>query len=475
MWSIYESIILVCKLNLIIIYIVFIIVAISNTSYCIADEYNTKEDKSKLDNSMFERGFGIDKFVFSGFSPKTSDNMKGPKGGWIKNLSKDRFTFAGPWYGSKKIKAGEKKWYMDIVLDCIKSDIKMIFPLVPHRTITDTKDKKYHGAPGTSISIANLNSYGDDEVADADDKQIDAWINDVEEQIKDVVVDEKINSVVAIWYIMPEEMRYWKKRELELLRRMCETVKKIDPKRRPAMMYEPQHSSKERLKWTIPYQDILTIGIYPHYSGNDWNRVQVRHAMAQILKTIEDTNSTALPAPTLEMFEDNDHPYANSAIPWISRFVRHDVYCAFANGAKGILVWSMGRRTGFKNYSKFYGAWADVSKELYELGLRDVFINGAPTNSAKITVTSGEEYVRFKWNKKIETYPTVSVRDWLYKDKVYILIVNSSDKPVGFTLDGVPEGEYRALFVGDTVVVNSLEAIILPPLGTMMLTQYASS
>jgi hypothetical protein len=243
------------------------------------------------------------------------------------------------------------------------------------------------------------------------------------------------------------------------------------------MMYEPQHSSADRLERTIPYQDIVTVGIYPHRVGNDHKRIQVRHAMTQIMQAIERTDSDALPIPALEMFENTEHPYNPADIPLIPTFVNHDAYCAFANGAKGIFIMSMGRRSGFITYTDYYSSWANVSTELFKLDLRDVFRFGRPLGLATVTVTSGEEEIQFQWLQREdgtylidEIYPSISVRDWHYKGKRYVLIVNSSENPIVFTLNGLKKGIYKNLFTHTKYVVrdDSL-SLSLPALGVMIL------
>lgn len=413
-------------------------------------------------------GFRVsDLFFIGGYSAKTSKYLRGPAGGWISDLAQDHYTIVGAAYprGSNWFDG----WMDCEVSDCIEHNLSLVYPIVPRRTVTNTKSPKYHGPVGSPICVANINRYSDDEVNDADEQQIDIWIADVEQQIKAVVADPGRNAIIAVWCIMPEEMRYWEKRELELLQRMHDAVKKYDPLQRPTMMYEPQHSSAKRLKKTIPYQDIVSVGIYPHHAGNDHKRIQVRHAMTQIMRAIEETGSDALPIPTLEMFEDTKHSYNPADIPLIPKFVRHDAYCAFANGAKGIFIWSMGRRKGFTTYTDYYNAWANLSKELFELGLRDVFRDGNVLDQTIVDVISGQENIRFQWNKIDETYPSLSIREWSHKQKRYILIVNSSEGSVDFILSNLKNGNYENLFTGSNYVVRGTLSLSLPPLGIIML------
>ncbi len=409
-------------------------------------------------------------FVMAGYSAKNSSNLNGPTGGWISDLAGDHFTIAGPYYpqGSDWLDS----WMEDELADAVRYDLCLAYTIAPRRTVADEESPKFHGPVGTAIvSVPHLNFYGDDEVTDASDEQMDIWIADVEDQIQTAVADPARNERIALWAIMPEEMRYWRPKEQQQLQRMHEAVKRYDPLQRPTMMYEPQHALAQRLEQTLPYQDIVAVGSYPHVSGNDHRRIHVRHTVTQILRAIELSGSTALPAPVLEMFEDQNHPYDLADVSSIPRFVRHDAYSAFANGARGLIVFSMGRRAGFATYSLYYDAWARVARELSKLRLRDVFLKGKPLGKARARVTSGEKEIRFQWVDGIdETYPSTSVRDWSYNGRRYVLAVNSLEGAVRFTLGGLRNGVYRDLFTGRRRLVtrHSLD-LSLPPLGVTIL------
>lgn len=411
-----------------------------------------------------------------GYSAKTSDNLSGLTGGWISDLANDKFTVAGPYY---PLTPDWLTGWMDTqISDCLKYNLRLAYTIVPRRTITDSESPKYHGLVGSPIRVANLNSHGDDEVTDASDEQIEIWVADIEQQIRTAVADANRNEKISAWYLMPEEMRYWRDKELTLLRRMHEAVKRIDPLKRPTFMYEPQHSQAERLERTIPYQDIVTVGIYPHYSGNDHQRVQIRHTMTQIMQAIKSTESNALPIPALEMFENDERPYPPEDVSLIPTFVKHDAYCALANGAKGFLIWSMGRRSGFTRYTDYYNAWAGVSRELFRFGLDDVILYGKVLNEVTAVITSGQPRIRFQWLRKADgsyqidaTYPSISLRDWSYKLRRYLLIVNSSNESIEVTIRNLKKGTYQELFTRRKYNVKASSLTLsLSSFGVLILT-----
>lgn len=223
-------------------------------------------------------------------------------------------------------------------------------------------------------------------------------------------------------------------------------------------------------------------GIYPHISNenhqkNDDQRIQVRHALTQMttanaLLGYYVLGFTKRVLPVLEMFESSEHPFSEAEAARIPEFVRHDTYAAFANGADGLLIFSMGKREGFTNYSTYYDAWVEVAQQLTTLGLRDVFQNGQVQNGAMATVTSGESTINFKWEKASidETYPSLSVRDWLLDGKRYILVVNSLDSEVSFQLDNISPKVYRDIFTQEQHNgANGSLQLSLSPLGVIML------
>ena len=454
----------------VIVSVLGLIVFLNNCPSVFAEQPQTVDD---LNVANFNSQYRVancnakDLFIFGVYSPRTSRASDRNFGVSLSDIAKDNFTIAGPFYphGPEWLEG----WLNSEAAECLAYDICLAYPIVPRRTVRDKNSPKYHGPVGSPVRVANLNHYGDDEVADADDEQIKVWVTDVEHQIRGAISDPTKNSVIAMWYILPEEMRYWKKRELELLQSMHNAVKKHDPLQRPTMMYEPQHSAAKRLMKTVPYQDILTVGIYPHHAGNDRKRIHVRHTMSQIVQAIKVTGSDAFPMPTLEMFEGVDYPYDAINVPLIPKFIRHDAYCAFANGAKGIFVWSMGSRRGFRTYNYYYDSWAKLSKEVSKLGLHKVFLQGKLLRQATVSITSGETNIRFQWNKIDQIYPTISIRDWSYNQKRYILIVNSSQGAVNFTLHGIKEGTYRNLFNNITYIIRGPISLSLPAYGVMVL------
>lgn len=386
-----------------------------------------------------------DSYIFGAYSPRLGT---GAGGGFIADLAADSFTLGGLSYAD-----GEK--YEAEVRECIVRGLKIAFRLCPRRP------------DGRRVSTHN------DEVAKAAPDQIDAWVEQVRGQIKAVVADPVLDGHVAAWYLMPEELRPSQPREKELLQRLYDSVRALDPRRRPAWMYNPQHSTAERFVELGAWLDYFSMGIYPHHAGNDHNRLQVRHALEQMKLANARLGARKPILPVLEMFASADYPYRPAEAALIASFVRHDAYCALANGASGILVWSFGKRPGFSAYADYYAAWAGIARETRELGLREVFSDGVERDAVALSVVSGPARVPFKWGRFAESYPPLSSRAWEHRGRVYVLVVNSSEEPVGFVLrDTIRRGfsGYRNLLDRELYrFADSSLRLSLPPRGVLVM------
>jgi hypothetical protein len=392
-------------------------------------------------------------FIMTAYSPR-APGSGGADGGHMDELAADYFTVIGLTYQQPD----DPLFFQEEMNAAVAYDLCLIYPLGPTRTVSD------FGEVGTRVGVTG------DEVTNATAGQMDTWIADVENQIQAALADPVLSERIVAWYLFPEELRYWRARELELLQRMSQAVDAHDPQARPAWMYEPQHASSGRLQETIPYQDIVSVGIYLHHAGNDHQRIQVRHTMEHMMNAIS-YDGTGKPAiPVLEMYESDSAPYDPADIPLIPEFVRHDAYTAFANGASGIMIWSMGSRSGFNTYTDYYNAWAAVSNETFDLGLRDVFSGGTLLGRASATVLSGEATIHFVWSDFDETFPSLSVRDWSWDGRTYVLVVNSSEGSVGFTLHGLDDGTYQDVFTDAAYLVEEGAVDLqLPARGVIML------
>ena len=259
------------------------------------------------------------------------------------------------------------------------------------------------------------------------------------EETAPVIRELAKNPEIAYWDVTPEERRHWKQRDVLYLKTMYEIIKANDPLKRPVFMYEPGHRGADSLVKLLPYQDLSAKGTYTSYSGFKTQRVWVRYSVEQETKAIK---AAALGRPVVpfllpEMFRD----VPENEYPQIESWVRHDVYCGIANGARGVLVFSARRRTNFAAYPKYLAAYLRVCRELSKGSeLSQAILFGKPTSDLEITITSGPEKIPLKKNKIDTTYPSLSVAQFLWNGARYLLVVNSADQPVKAMADNLVYG-----------------------------------
>lgn len=245
------------------------------------------------------------------------------------------------------------------------------------------------------------------------------------------------DPAICWWNISPEELRMWRKTERDFLATVSAAVRETDPRKRPFFMYAPGHLSAERLEPLCQYLDIIGKGMYTNYSKAKGDRVFCRWTIEQELEAIRKAGVKGRVAIALpEMFQQP----ADSELPNIETWARHDVYAAVAAGAKGVLVFSARRRPKFDAWDAYLGAYLKICRELQgELGQATLF--GETKNDLTVSVTSGPESVKFKFfNYPEKEYPSIGFANLAYRNSRYLILVNSSAQPVNAVLDGLVYG-----------------------------------
>ena len=242
------------------------------------------------------------------------------------------------------------------------------------------------------------------------------------------------NSDIAYWNVTPEERRHWRKNEMLYLQTMYEIIKENDPLKRPVFMYEPGHRGAGALAKTLPFMDICAKGTYTNYSGHKNERVWVRHSIEQETGAVNMCKK-GMPFLLPEMFQQP----APEEVKLINSWVKHDAYCGLANGAKGILVFSARRRPHFTAWENYVNAYLEVAKTLSgELGQALLF--GKDTTDLEVSVIDGVEKIELKMRKENKTYPSLSVKQLVWNNARYVLIVNSAGTPVKAMVDNLVYG-----------------------------------
>ncbi|MDH5232931.1 MAG: hypothetical protein OEY38_22985 [Gammaproteobacteria bacterium] len=384
-------------------------------------------------------------FLIAPYAAKTIDDLQG---GTIEEVVEDGFSALGLSYTVGETYEQEyQRWRY--------TSTCLIIRLWPVRTQTDATSPLYFGEPGSLIRRGALNQYCADEtngecleeISSADDVIIESWKNQLIAAIEHVEASIKLNSRVSAWYLGPEELSPNLTSESNLLAALAQTVKETDSQQRPIIFYNPGHLTWEQIAENGVHTDYLSMGAYPHLSGNDLQRVQVRHAMHQLQLAREslflaDSSQVKRLLPVLEMFESTDHPYSDWDAKAIPLYVRHDAYTAIANGAEGILIFSMGFRPGFDHYAAYYDAWKQVASHLNQQGFADVINQGTVLTTPQIQILEGPTTILFSNT----FYFPISRRAWQHENHIYILLVNNHLRPVKIKLKNLEPSVYENIF-----------------------------
>ncbi|MBE6403373.1 MAG: hypothetical protein E7039_06595 [Lentisphaerae bacterium] len=256
----------------------------------------------------------------------------------------------------------------------------------------------------------------------------------IAEQVKAVAN----NPEIAYWDLTPEELRPWRKSEMEFIKIGAETIRANDPLKRPIMMYDPGHRGATSLATTCKHLDFVAKGMYTNYSGMKTQRVWNRYSVEQmtgareILKREKDLTVLALP----EMFQQPKTAEEEKMIP---TWVRYDAYCSLAAGAQGIIVFSASKRKNFPAWDAYLTNWLTVCKELTgPANIGKAFLFGERRNDLVMEQTKGPKTVEIAKKRIKKTYEGVSFVNIAYDHMRYVFVINNTTEPVAGIVDGLP-------------------------------------
>ncbi len=250
------------------------------------------------------------------------------------------------------------------------------------------------------------------------------------------------------WYLIPEEMRWWRGNEMQFMQAVYEGAKQGDPQRRPVWMYEPNNRNAESLTHTIAFQDICGKGIYTNYAGKQNERIWVRWSIEQEVAAIEAAGrDDAIAIAVPEMFIQPDDEFVHLVPAW----ARHDAYLSLVSGAQGIIVYSAANRNGFTARNTYFEAYAQVCRELNgDMQLGQIILFGDKRDDLRVRVVDGPATVTLTKAPSAHiasdtmTYPSISVLDITYGDDHYLFAVNSANEPVRAVVEGLPFAGFTA-------------------------------
>lgn len=356
---------------------------------------------------------------------------KFPIGGFSGDVDRDMeagFTIVGPVYSGKEERLAE----------AIAYDQPIIYPIG-----LDMNFLKRNDMPAVQMTP--------EEIREA-----------VMQQVKEVADHDHI----VWWYLVPEEMRTWRAKEMEYLDTAAAAIREADPKKRPIWMYDPNHRGASSMARIFQVTDIVGKGAYTNYAGKQDERIWIKWGMEQQAEAIKQGKKPGISLLVPEMFRNAEDSDA------IRGWVRHDVYLGLLEGAQGVMIFSFGRRANFSHFGTYFDAYAEVAKELTEgEKLGEVFLFGERRKEIETKVIKGPKKVEMLFEaSKVTTpikYSTLQSADIALGENRYLFLVNSSNEEMEVEVTGVPDNaRWEILFAEGALTgeTNKGKIIQLGPL-----------
>jgi hypothetical protein len=261
------------------------------------------------------------------------------------------------------------------------------------------------------------------------------WSPSILTTINEIKQQEKHTNIS--WWDIPEELRYWKNSEYNIVKSYPQLIREYDTKNRPTYMYIPGHYSKEGVKHYVPFLDILPASCYPNYQGQP--HVYVRWSIERTQEAIKNDgyilgkdylNNKKTIIAILELFEQE--------VPLTKVGTWHDFWLALACNVKGIQVFSHFYRNTTSTLRESWNTLNNAIQLFKENKLDEMMIFG---NKIILTheILNGPKLAP-TLNIQGETYslPSIKILTKQYQDTLYIIVVNSANENVTFQIKDIP-------------------------------------
>ena len=328
------------------------------------------------------------------------------------------FTVAGPVYGNQ----------MPYLQKCFSNGWPVVAHVGPHITFNDKSPDKY------KLNEATLRA-------------------EVAKQMQELAPHKEI----VWWAITPEELRPWRKDEMNYFDIVCDVVRKNDPLHRPLYLYNPNHRDAKSLEPIAKQVDVLAKGCYVNSSGKKRDRAWVRWSVEQELAALQAVGRPQAIALLMPELCKDPEPAEDTEI---RAWVRHDVYLGLASGAKGVFIWSLFKRKEVKHsWQLWYDAYAECGRELNgPRGLAQIFLFGKQCHEINVELLKGGGAVAVQLGGNAEPTTTteqeraareVKMASWTsaeysFAGEKWLVLVNSANVPATFAVTGWPVGAHAS-------------------------------
>jgi hypothetical protein len=279
------------------------------------------------------------------------------------------------------------------------------------------------------------------------------------------------NSNLAFWDF-PEELRYWKPSEYQIVQDYAAWTRTYDPLQRPNFMYIPSHYTQAQIQNYVPYLDIIPASAYADYAGQP--HAWVRWRMEETIRAINQAgavigsdylNGQKTPVGIVGLFLG-----ANGVLPTPDQ-TYHDFWQLIASGAQGILVFSYFHRNDqngalLPNWQRLRDCASQISGP-EQLG--QMILYGQPVMSVTAAILDGPaQTVAFTpvgYSTSLQ-FPSIHVFCQQWNGSNYLIAVNSTDQSVTAQFGNLPAGggsatvlfESRQVSITDSGLTDSFPA-----------------
>ena len=338
------------------------------------------------------------------------------------------FTVAGPVYGNQ----------MPYLERCFSNGWPVVAHIGPHITFNDKSATKYKLDPPSLRA-------------------------EVEKQVKELAPHKEI----VWWAVTPEELRSWRKDEMQYLDIVCDVIRHNDPLARPIYLYNPNHRDAASLLPIAKQVNLLAKGCYVNSAGKKRDRAWVRWSVEQECAAIHNAGRTnSIPLVMPELCQDPEPDEDKEIRAW----VRHDVYLGLASGAKGVFIWSLFKRKEVKRtWQLWYDAYAECARELNgPRALAQVFLFGERRTKLKVVPVKGgaepDTTTAAERAQREIKMPSWTATEFFNASNHYLFLINSANTPATFTVTGYPIGA-RTVNAFDDAAINLAKPLELPAYG----------
>jgi hypothetical protein len=247
------------------------------------------------------------------------------------------------------------------------------------------------------------------------------------------------------WYILPEELRPWRKNEMDFLRDVCSIIREYDSKGGLIMSYNPANRMSNHL-FTMSENGLSLIGRNAYldfnYSNSNSNSIRLRsnfiiQSMNESLKCYQliqrknkddSNNKRIMLGIYLQMAVD---PLKTEDDQYISILARHDVFLSVMHGTQMIILWSLFKRESIKRtygiqYKAYCKAVCEINQTKFDLN------NQEDSTESKKRFTLAEillnQDIFKKTIRRIKTLKSLKSKDDEIKKEEEENVMNDADE-----------------------------------------------